>query len=93
MTRARETKSKSAPVPDSKKLRAYVLIQTVPGRVEAICRSLRRMPTVSTVDPVTGPFDVVALLEVDEVREISQAVAGTIGGLRGVTRTTTLLCG
>ena len=50
------------------------------------------MPTVQTVDPVTGPYDIVALLAVDEVRDISHTVAGTIGGTRGVTRTTTLIC-
>jgi DNA-binding Lrp family transcriptional regulator len=50
------------------------------------------MPQVRTVDPVTGPYDLVALAEVQEIREISQLVAGSIGGLRGVTRTTTLIC-
>jgi uncharacterized protein with GYD domain len=50
------------------------------------------MPPVKTVDSVTGPYDVVAMVEVDELRELSQVVAGTIGGIRGVTRTTTLLC-
>ena len=74
------------------KLRAYVLIQTVPGRVESIMRSLKRMPSVETVDAVTGPYDIVALIGVDEIHEISHTVAGTIGGMRGVTRTTTLIC-
>lgn len=73
-------------------LRAYVLIQTVPGRVEGIARALRRMPQIRTVDSVTGPYDLVALVEVREIREFSQLVAGSIGGLRGVTRTTTLIC-
>jgi DNA-binding Lrp family transcriptional regulator len=73
-------------------LRAYVLIQTVPGRVEGIARALKRMPQTRAVDPVTGPYDLVALIEVREVREFSQLVAGSIGGLRGVTRTTTLIC-
>jgi hypothetical protein len=44
------------------------------------------------VDPVAGPYDIVALVEVSEVREFSHLVAGSIGGLRGVTRTTTLIC-
>ncbi len=93
MPRAQKGKTKTAQTYASdKRLRAYVLIQTVPGRVEAILRSLRRMPTIYTVDPVTGPYDIVALLAVDEVRDISHTVAGTIGGLRGVTRTTTLIC-
>ena len=93
MTRARVTKSrKSSSSTAKQKLRAYVLIQTVPGRIEAIIRSLSRMPTVGTVDPVTGPYDIVALLEVGDIREVSHLVAGTIGGMRGVTRTTTLIC-
>ena len=93
MPRARETRPKTSPTRTvEQKLRAYVLISTVPGRVEAIIRSLKRMPAVQTVDPVTGPYDIVALLAVDEIHEISQIVAGTIGGMRGVTRTTTLIC-
>jgi hypothetical protein len=47
---------------------------------------------VQSVDSVTGPYDIVALVEVEELKELSHAVAGTIGGLRGVARTTTLLC-
>ena len=49
-------------------------------------------PPCLRADPVTGPYDIVALLAVDEVRDISHTVAGTIGGMRGVTRTTTLIC-
>lgn len=72
-------------------IKAFVLIQTVPGRIEGILRALRRIPQVRAVDPVTGPYDIVAQVEVKELRELSTVVAGTIGGLRGVTRTTTLL--
>jgi hypothetical protein len=87
------TKSGSVSSPkNAKRFRAYVLIQTLPGRLEGILRTLRRMAPVISSDSVTGPYDIVALVEVDEPRELSQVVAGAIGGLRGVTRTTTLLC-
>ena len=76
----------------SKPVRAFVLIQTLPGRVAAIMRALEKMPVVKGVDPVTGPFDIVVYLEVRELGNISGVVAGTIGGLKGVTHTTTLLC-
>ncbi len=76
----------------SKPVRAFVLIQTLPGRVAAIMRVLEKMAAVKGVDPVTGPYDVVAYLEVEELRDISGVVAGTIWGLKGVTHTTTLLC-
>jgi DNA-binding Lrp family transcriptional regulator len=69
-----------------------VLIQTVPGRIEGVLRVLRRVPQVRMVDSVTGPYDIVAIVEVNEIREFSHLVAGSIGGLRGVTRTTTLIC-
>lgn len=82
----------SATIPEHQPIRAYVLIQTVPGRVEGVARALRRMPQIRTVDSVTGPYDLVALVEVDQIRDFSHLVAGSIGGLRGVTRTTTLIC-
>jgi len=89
----REAEPKIDPRPASAGgLRAYVLIQTVPGRLEGVARALRRMPTVHSVDSVAGPYDIVAVVEVAEIREFSHLVAGSIGGLRGVTRTTTLIC-
>ncbi len=78
--------------PESGTVRAYLLIQTVPGRIEGIKRALAPMPPVYSVDSVLGPYDIVAVLEVSDMREISHLVAGTIGGLRGVARTTTLIC-
>lgn len=76
----------------SRPVRAFVLVQTLPGRVAAVIRALQKMAPVRGVDPVTGPFDIVVYLEVGELGDISGVVAGTIGGLKGVTHTTTLLC-
>jgi hypothetical protein len=53
---------------------------------------MRRLEAVQTVDSVTGPYDIVAMVEVDTLKELSQVVSGTIGGIRGVSRTYTLLC-
>lgn len=88
----REPETKSDPTPPAGGLRAYVLIQTLPGRLEGVARALRRIPTVLTVDSVAGPYDIVALVEVTEIRDFSHLVAGSIAGLKGVTRTTTLIC-
>ena len=76
----------------TKPLRAFVLIQTLPGRVATIVGALERIKAVREVDTVTGPYDIVVHLEVGDLSDISPVVAGTIGGLKGVTRTTTLLC-
>jgi len=69
-----------------------VLVQTLPGRVGSIVGEIQRIKAVREVDTVTGPYDIVVRLEVDDLTEISPVVAGKIGGLKGVTRTTTLLC-
>ncbi len=88
----REPETKSDPTPPARGLRAYVLIQTLPGRLESVARAIRRIPAVLTVDSVAGPYDIVALVEVTEIRDFSLLVAGSIAGLKGVTRTTTLIC-
>ncbi len=80
------------PRDSTKPLRAFVLIQTLPGRMATIVGALERIKAVREVDTVTGPYDIVVHLEVGDLRDISPVVAGTIGGLKGVTRTTTLLC-
>jgi DNA-binding Lrp family transcriptional regulator len=67
-------------------------VQTLPGRVGSIVGEIQRIKAVREVDTVTGPYDIVVRLEVDDLTEISPVVAGKIGGLKGVTRTTTLLC-
>ena len=69
-----------------------MLVQTLPGRVGSIVGEIQRIKAVREVDTVTGPYDIVVRLEVDDLTEISPVVAGKIGGLKGVTRTTTLLC-
>jgi len=89
MVRSRRT---GAAARTAEGLSLFVLIQTLPGRVKTVVQSMRRLPTVKDVHPVTGPYDIVAFVEVSGPQEIAHVVAGTIGGLRGVTRTTTLLC-
>ena len=59
MTRKKTSKTATKP---SRSFRAFVLIQTVPGRVDGILRTLRRMTPVKSVDSVTGPYDVVAVV-------------------------------
>lgn len=90
MTEKRPT---GGPSPEEAKgLRAFVLVQTLPGRVGSIVGEIEQINSVREVDTVTGPYDIVVRLEVGDLREINPVVAGAIGGLKGVTRTTTLLC-
>ena len=51
----------------SKKMRAYVLIETAPGKTKAVKKELAAIQgndsTVVNLDGVTGPFDFIAVVE------------------------------
>jgi len=79
----------------SKKMRAYVLIETAPGKTKAVKKELVAIhgtdSTVANIDAVTGPFDFIAVVEGPTLDDIGQLVTDGIGAIDGVTRTTTCL--
>ncbi|SHE27297.1 transcriptional regulator, AsnC family [Ferrithrix thermotolerans DSM 19514] len=70
-------------------MQAYVLIQTDLGRVTDILRKVKEIATVTRADSVTGPYDIIALLEAPSVEEIGREVVESIQVIDGVTRTLT----
>ncbi|MFQ5880067.1 MAG: Lrp/AsnC ligand binding domain-containing protein [Dehalococcoidia bacterium] len=76
-------------------MRAYVLIEAKLGMAREVGENLRRLAlseaNVLSVDTVTGPFDVIALLEAADLDRLGQAVAEAIQSIEGVGRTTTCL--
>ena len=73
-------------------VRAYILIEMVAGHSRALVASLKGRASVAGVDRVTGPFDVVAVLEANDINAISDIVTSEIHSLEGVVRTTTCVC-
>ncbi len=73
-------------------VRAYILIEMVAGHSRKLVASLQGHASVAGVDRVTGPFDVVAVLEGDDLNAISDIVTTEIHSLEGVVRTTTCVC-
>lgn len=70
-------------------VRAYVLIEMMAGHSRDLVTSLKGRPSVKDVDRVTGPYDVIAVLEGPDINQISDIVATEIHALTGVVRTTT----
>ena len=70
-------------------VRAYVLIEMVAGHSRNLVNSLRGQEGVLDVARVTGPYDVIAVLEGQDIDEISNTVTEVIHTLAGVVRTTT----
>ena len=76
-------------------MRAYVLIEAKVGMAGDISEALRTMSLtegrILSVDVVTGPYDVIALLDADDLDLLGRAVSESIQVIEGVGRTTTCL--
>jgi DNA-binding Lrp family transcriptional regulator len=76
-------------------MRAYVLIEAAVGKARSVAEGVQKLNLVEarviSVDAVTGPFDVIALLEADDLDRLGRAVTEGIQQVDGVQRTTTCL--
>ena len=76
-------------------MRAYVLIESAVGKANSVGEGVKKLSfsdaNVLSVDAVTGPFDVIALLESDDLDKLGRAITDGIQQVEGVQRTTTCL--
>ena len=70
-------------------MRAYVLVNVTPGKVQDVVRNLVRLRGVKAADACWGVPDVFVTLEVADEDELSKLVLEEIHGLDGVERTQT----
>ena len=71
--------------------KAFVLIETVVGRSKEVVAALKRLKGVKSVDTVTGPYDVIAIVEGETLNDIGDLVTGKIHPITGISRTVTCL--
>ena len=67
---------------------AYVLIEATAGKGNDIVAALRALPQTVLVDRVTGPYDVICILELDSLDDLGSAVRDGIHSIDGILRTT-----
>jgi DNA-binding Lrp family transcriptional regulator len=74
-----------------KGMKAYVLIETAPGKTKAVRKELAAVSksALANLDAVTGPYDFIAVVEGASLDAIGRLVTDEIGVINGVTRTTT----
>ena len=68
---------------------AYILIQTEVGKSSHVTNEVKKITGVTSVDAVTGPYDVIVRAEGKNLDSLSQAVLVKIQAVDGVTRTLT----
>jgi DNA-binding Lrp family transcriptional regulator len=71
-------------------LRAYILIQTGPGSASKITNEIGAVSGVRLVQSVTGPYDLIARAEVDDMDALG-AILSDIQMVPGLTRTLTCI--
>ena len=71
--------------------KAFVLIETAVGKTKEVATALERLEGVKSVDPVTGPYDIIAIIERETLNEIGDLVTGKIHPIAGISRTVTCL--
>ena len=72
-------------------VRAYVLVEMMAGHARDLVNSLKDREEVQDVARVTGPYDVIVVIEAADVNEISEIVNEEVHSLTGVVRTNTCI--
>ena len=68
---------------------AVILIEIAVGKTKEVAESLKGVTGIQSTFLVTGPYDVIAVIEAPDMRGIGNLVEEKIHSLSGVTRTVT----
>ena len=71
--------------------KVYVLIETTVGKAPAVTDELRKLSGVDTVDGVTGPYDIIAVVNVPDLNSVGDLITSKIHTINGILRTVTCL--
>ena len=72
--------------------KAFVLIQTTAGKTREVLNDLKQPEGVKSVDPVTGPYDLIAIVEGESLADIGDLVTGKIQPVPCISRTVICIC-
>ncbi len=71
--------------------KAFVLIETAVGKTKEVVSILNKIEDLKSVDTVTGPYDIIAVLEAEDLNKIGDLITGKIHAIEGISRTVTCL--
>ncbi|MBT3943026.1 MAG: Lrp/AsnC ligand binding domain-containing protein [Chloroflexi bacterium] len=72
-------------------VRAYLLIEASAGEGNNVLETVRAMPATVQADRVTGPYDVVAVLESSDLDQLGSIIHDEVQAVPGITRTMSCL--
>jgi len=68
---------------------AYILVQTEVGKAGQVTALIRAIGGVTMVDGVTGPYDVIARAEAEDLDGLAKTIVMPMQEIDGITRTLT----
>jgi DNA-binding Lrp family transcriptional regulator len=71
--------------------KAYVLIETAVGKSRQVTEQLSGLDGVITVDSVTGPYDIITVVQAPDLNTVGNVVSQKIHTINGIVRTVTCL--
>ena len=71
--------------------KAFVLIETAVGKTKEVIKSIGGESGVNEVYTVTGPYDIIAVIEKETLSDVGDLVTSKIHAATGVARTVTCL--
>ena len=70
-------------------VRAFILIDTSPGKAKEVAAHLRQLAGIETAHAVTGPHDIIAVAEAGDVTDLGELIVHKIQSVAGVMRSQT----
>jgi len=70
---------------------AFVLINVQSGKVPAVAQRLYNIKEVREIFMVTGPFDILAIIETDDYDKLGEILAEEIHKISGIVDTQTMM--
>lgn len=71
--------------------KAFVLIETTVGKTKEVLAALQKIEGIKSVDAVTGPYDIIVVVEQGDLDAVGKLVAAKIHRIGGVNRTVSCL--
>jgi len=68
---------------------AYILMETSPGKAREIKERIKGLNKIKTAHLVTGPYDIIALAETTDLKELGELVISQVQALEGINKTLT----
>jgi len=69
----------------------YLLVETEIGRLDEVIQRIRAVPSVTEVQAVTGPFDLIVKVEAPHINAALDIVVHRIRKIAGIKSTETLV--